>query len=87
MLGVEQSPTISASERDAPLDVLGAHSDKDMRVWTTSAEATHDYMETSPDTSNLSYLPPSFDPLHSSQIGQLTESLARIRIESGSLNT
>ena len=68
MLGVEQSPAAGASELDAPLNVPGVETVEEMRLWATSAEATHDYMKTSPDTSTLFHLPPSsraYGPLHS----------------------
>lgn len=73
----------AASELDAPLDVPGVESVEEMRIWTTFRETTHNHMDTSPDTSTLSCLPPSpraSDLSHSHQMEQLSESLARFRL-------
>lgn len=84
VLGVEQSPT---PEPDAPIHVPGVDSVEEMCIDTTFAEATHDPMDISPNTTTPSYAPPSFDPLHGPYTEQLTESLARARIGSGGWNT
>ena len=87
VLGVEQSPTPSASEPDAPIHVPGVDPVEEMCINTTIAEATHDSMDISPNTTTPSYAPPSFDPLPEPHTEQLTASLARARIASGEWNT